>query len=176
MIKNVTFLSRAKKIWRWKSLNYTNKSKRRLLAITALTVVAIASVLTVYAVTIGTFTGGEVTIGGVASSTVTYSLDNSSYTTTLSPSGTSTAWYTRLEIGSGSYNGPVQITWQLQQETAPSTWTDVSGAYTTTDITLSGIAEDVYASDDGTSTSNYDWSSDVTTAGTYRVVATVESS
>ena len=158
-----------KMIWRCTDLNYGNKSKRRLFALTAITVVAIASILTVYAVTIGTFQGGEVTIGGVASSTVMYSLDNLAgpYTTTLEPSGTSTSWFTRLEIGAGSYNGPAQLTWQLQQETAPSTWTDVSGAYTTTDITLSGNAEEVY--------SNYDWSSDVTTPGTYRVVATVES-
>lgn len=144
---------------------------------TLLTLVAVALTVLVAAVTIGTFQGGEVTIGTVSSSTVTYSLDNVAgpYTTTLEPSGTSTSWFTRLEIGAGSYNGPVQITWQLQQETAPSTWTDVSGASTTTDITLSGNAEDVYASTDGTTTSNYDWSSDVTTSGTYRVVATVES-
>ena len=144
---------------------------------TLLTVVAIALTLTVAAVTIGNFQGGEVTIGGMASSTATYSLDNVAgpYTATLEPSTVSTSWFTRLEIGAGSYNGPATITWQLQQETAPSTWTDVSGASTTTSITLSGSAENVYASSDGTTTGNYDWSADVSSAGTYRVIMTVES-
>ena len=142
-----------------------------------LTVLAIALTVTVAAIIIGNFQGGEVTIGGMASSNVMYSLDNLAgpYTATLEPSTVSTAWFTRLEIGAGSYNGPTTITWQLQQETGPSTWTDVSGASTTTSITLSGNAENVYASADGTTTGNYDWSADVSSAGTYRVIVTVES-
>jgi hypothetical protein len=145
--------------------------------VTLLTVAAVALTVLVAAVTIGTFQGGKVTIGGVASSTVTYSLDNVAgpYAATLEPSTTSTSWFTRLEIGDGSYNGPVQITWQLQQETANSTWTAVSGASTTTNIILTGNAENVYASSDGTTTGNYDWSSNVNTLGTYRVLVTVES-
>ena len=124
---------------------------------------------------LGTFQGDEVTVGGVASSAVTYSLDNSAFSTTLAPAGASTPWYTRLEISAGDYSGPVTITWQLEQKTAPLTWTAVSGATTTTDLTLAGAAENVYASSDGASTGNYDWSTDVTAAGTYRVVATVDS-
>jgi hypothetical protein len=174
------FCLEPEKIWRWTSLNYRNKSKRRLFVLTALTVVAIASVLTVYAVTIGTFQGGEVTIGVVDSSTaVTYSLDNNeagTWTDTIEPSGSSSSWYSRLEISAGDYSGPVTITWQLQQKTGPTTWTDVAGGDTTTTITLSGGAENVYATNDGAwSASNYDWSTDVSAAGTYRVVATVES-
>ena len=140
-----------------------------MLTITAITTVAVTAAL------LGTFQGGEVTIGGVATSEVTYSLDNSAYSTTLEPAGASTPWYTRLEISAGDYSGPVTITWQLEQKTGPSTWTPVSGATTTTDVTLSGAAEDVYASNDGQNTGNYDWSGDVTAAGTYRVVATVDS-
>ena len=140
-----------------------------------LTIIAVALTITVAAVTIGTFTGLEVTIGGVASSSVTYSLDNSAFSTTLQPSSTSTAWYTRLEISAGSYSGPVSITWQLEQKTGPTTWTPVSGADATTTITLSGVAENVCASSDGGTTGNYDWSGDVPAEGTYRVVATVES-
>ena len=139
-----------------------------------LTVIAIATV-TVTAAWLGTFPGGEVTIGGVASSTVTYSLDNSAFSTTLTPAGASTPWYTRLEISAGDYSGPVTITWELEQKTGSSEWTPVSGATTTTDVTLAGVAENVYASSDGGSTGNYDWSADVTAAGTYRVVATVDS-
>ena len=129
----------------------------------------------VTAALLGTFPGGEVTIGGVASSAVTYSLDNSAFSTTLEPAGASTPWYTRLEISTGDYSGPVTITWQLEQKTAPSTWTTVAGADTTTDVTLAGTAEDIYASSDGQSTGNYDWSTEVTELGTYRVVATVDS-
>lgn len=139
-----------------------------------LSVTAIATVA-VTAAWLGTFQGGEVTIGGVASSTVTYSLDNSAYSTTLQPAGASTPWYTRLEISTGDYSGPVTITWQLEQKEGLSTWTPVSGANTTTDVTLAGTQENVYASSDGLSTGNYDWSGNVTAAGTYRVVATVDS-
>jgi hypothetical protein len=152
-----------------------NKSKRGLLTATLCTVLAISLTVVVAAVTIGTFTGDEVTIGGVAASSVTYSLDNTAYSTTLEPGSAATSWYTRLEIGAGSYNGPVTITWQLEQKTGPSTWAPVSGGDTTTTVTLSGSAEDIYASTDGGSTSNYDWSTDVTAPGTYRVVASVES-
>jgi hypothetical protein len=124
---------------------------------------------------IGTFPGGDVTIGGMASSDVTYSSDNNadgSWTTTLAPSGVSDPWYTRLEIGSGSFNGPVEITWQLQQKTTD--WGDI-GTAQTTNIVLSGNAENVYASSDGSNSTNYNWSTDISSAGTYRVVATVDS-
>jgi hypothetical protein len=144
-----------------------------------LTVVAIVSTLAVTAVLIGSFQGGEVTVGGMASSTVTYNADNNAtgtWSTTLAPSGISDPWYSRLEIGAGSFSGPATITWQLQQKTAPSTWTDVSGASTTTTITLTGSAEEVYASTDGANASNYDWSTDITEAGTYRVAVSVDSS
>lgn len=145
---------------------------------TLLTVAAVALTVVVAAVTIGSFTGGEVTIGGVGSSEVTYSLDNINgpYTPTLEPASASTPWFTRLEINGGDYSGPVIITWQLEQKTGPTPdWTAVSGADTTTTITLSGSAEIVYASSDGTTTGNYDWDTDVTESGTYRVVVTVES-
>jgi hypothetical protein len=145
------------------------------LTATLLTVLAISLTVVVAAVTIGTFTGDEVTVGGVAASSVSYSLNNSTYTTTLEPGSASTSWYTRLEIGAGGYNGPVTITWQLEQKTGPSYWEAVSGASTTTTVTLSGSAENIYASTDGESITNYDWSYDVAAPGTYRVVASVES-
>jgi hypothetical protein len=145
--------------------------------VTSLTVLAIASVLVVYAVTIGSFTGGEVTVGGMASSTVTYSSDNINgpWETTLAPGSVSDLWYSRLEISAGDYSGPVTITWQLQKKTGTSTWEDVTSASTTTTMTLAGTAEDVYASSDGASTGNQDWGTYVTAAGTYRVIVSVES-
>lgn len=146
---------------------------------TLLTLVAVLSTLAVTAVLIGSFTGGEVTVGGVASSTVTYSPDNAlpgTWTTTLTPSGVSDPWYTRLEISAGDYSGPVTVTWQLQKKNGTSTWEDVSGADVITTMLLAGTAENVYASNDGGNTGNYDWSTDVSTSGTYRVAVSVDSS
>lgn len=143
-----------------------------------MTIVAMISTLAVTAVLIGSFEGGEVTIGGVAASSITYNPDNNatgSWTTVLTASSVSDPWYARLEIGAGSFNGPVTITWQLQQKNGTDTWTDVSGASETTDLTLSGSAESVYASNDGTDATNRNWGSDVTEAGTYRVNVIVES-
>lgn len=142
-----------------------------MLTIAAITTVAVTAVL------IGSFQGGEVTIGGVAASTITYSIDNAlpgTWETTLTSTVISDPWYTRLEIPAGSYSGPVTITWQLQQKDGPSSWTNVGTPQTTT-IVLSGNAEEVYASNDGANSGNYDWATDATTAGTYRVDVTVES-
>ena len=162
-------------------MNYRDKSRKGLFTVTLLTVAAVALTLVVAAVTIGTFPGGEVTIGAVDLSTaVTYSLDNidgGTWTDTLEPSGSSSSWYSRLEITAGDYSGPVTVVWQLQQKTGgPLTWYDVDGANTATTITLSGSPQNVYATTDGLwAISNYDWSSAVDTAGTYRVLVTVES-
>ncbi len=154
-----------------------SKSRKGLLALTLVTVLAIVSVVTVYAVLIGTFQGGEVTVGGVGSSTVMYSLDNNqtgAWTTTLNASGPGAAWYSRLEINGGDYSGPVTITWQLQQKGA--TWMDVSGATATTSMTLSGTPQNVYATSDGAyGAGNHNWGSNVATSGAYRVLVTVQS-
>ena len=137
-----------------------------------LTVVAIAAVV-VTAANIGTFPGDEVTIGGVGSSAVTYSLDGTNYFTTLEPGSTSTSWYTRLEVNAGDYTGPATITWSLEQKDGSSTW-NPTGDTTTTTVALTGSGQIIYASSDGLSTGNHDWSGDVDAAGTYRVVASVE--
>ena len=124
---------------------------------------------------IGTFTGLEVTVlGSQAGTQVTYSSTNSDpWTPTLVPSG---SWYTRLEINAGAYSGPVTVTWQLYLKDGPSSWTAVNSSITTL-ITLSGAAESVYASGDGTIGTNFDWSTTgyADEAGTYRVVAIVNS-
>ena len=156
-------------------MNYPKKSRKLLFVATTLTIIALASVLTVYAVSIGTFSGGEVTVGG-ASGSVKYSAQTSDetaglWTSTLTPATESSSWYSRVEI---AYSGTVTISWQLQYKTGPSTWTDV-GSSISTSIALTGGNQNVYATATGVLSGNHDWSSDVTVAGTYRVTATVVS-
>ena len=155
-------------------MKLVNKSRKGFMTLTLLTIVSIALVVVAYAaVTIGTFTGGDVTVLGTATGNVRYSITNeegASWTAALTPG--SASWYTRLEIGADTYTGPVTITWQLQQNTG--SWVDL-GSPTTTSITLTGNAQNVYASTDGLITSNRDWKLTATETGTYRVVATIAS-
>ena len=100
-----------------KKMNNRKKSRKLLLITTALTIVALASVLFVYAsVTLFTATGGNVTVLGVTTGTIDYATTNTgtrTWTTTLSIS--SGSWYAELVISVDStYHGPVTITWQLQ--------------------------------------------------------------
>ena len=140
-----------------------------------LTVLTISSVVVVYAVLIGTFTGGEVTIGGGATGTVTYSTDQSTWTPTLSPASAETSWYSKLNVNGGQYSGTaVTISWQLQRKTGDTTWSDVGDAIPT-NMMLAAGSQDVYATPTGVSTNNHDWGLDVTEEGTYRIVATVNS-
>jgi hypothetical protein len=147
--------------------------------VTLVTVLSIVAVVSVYAVLIGTFPGGDVTVGGMGSANVMYSTVNAdpgSWTSTLSSSGTGVAWYSRLEIVAGGYSGPVKITWQLENKTGASTWTNVTGASALTTMVLDGSAQNVYVTSDGTfGTGNYDWGANSLWAGTYRVMAYVES-
>jgi len=145
------------------------------MTLTLLTAVSIALVVVAYAaVSIGTFTGGSVTVLGTATGTVTYSTTNDAdgtWITALEPGAG--AWYSRLEIGAGTYTGPVTVTWQLQKNTG--SWVDVAGATQSTSITLTGLAQNVYASTNGANATNRNWATDTTGAGTYRVLATVAS-
>ena len=161
-----------------KKMNKGKRSRKILFIATAMTIIALASVLSAYAaVMLGQFQGGEVTIGGIGSSqgTVTYSSTNNAsatWSTTLSESSTASSWYARLELSS-TYTGAVSITWQLQSNPG-SGWSNV-GSPITTSVTLTGLSQNVYASSDGTITSNMDWSSLATTQGSYRVTVTIES-
>jgi len=140
-----------------------------------LTILSAASVVTVYALLIGTFTGGNVTIGGSAIGTVTYSTDQITWTESISPANASTSWYSKLNVDGGQYSGTaVTISWQLQRKIDDTTWSNV-GSATLTSITLGAGAQDVYATPTGVSTSNRDWGLDVTEQGTYRVVTSVNS-
>jgi hypothetical protein len=145
-------------------------SRKAFLAAALLIVLVLSSVVLTYA---------EVIVGSVKLSqgTVTYSLDNAqagAWTTTLTPSGPSDPWYSRLEINGAGYNGPVTVTWKLQQKTGCSSWTDVSGDAMSTSMVLSGSVQNVYATSDGAyGSGNYEWGHDVTASGTYRVVVTI---
>lgn len=159
---------------RSEKMNKGKKSRKLLLITTVLTIVALAVVLSVYAVVqLGIINGGTVTVGGVTTGTISYNINNSTSwsTTDPQPSG---SWYAQLAINSG-YAGPVTITFQLQTD-ASGGWANVNSATVTTNtIVLTGSGQNVYASTIGTQTSNQDWSTYATTAGAYRVTATINS-
>jgi hypothetical protein len=157
-----------------KKVSNGKRSRKLLLISTAVTILSLASVLTVYAaVFLGTYYGDAVTVHGVASGTIKYNIiddGSGTWTTNLEPSG---AWYTQLDL-TGGYTGPVTITWQLQSY-ATSSWVNVPSATVTTSIILNGGAQDVYAKADGTLSGSRNWALDATTGGTYRVIATINS-
>jgi hypothetical protein len=146
-----------------------NRSRKAVLVVILLIVVCSAVVAT-YA---------EVGVSNMSQfqGTVTYSpknAENGMWSTTLTISNPSDQWYSRLEINSAGCNRHVTVIWQLQQKTDFSSWTAVSGAVISTSITLSGGAQNVYATYDGAySSSNHDWGQNAVKSGTYRVVATL---
>jgi hypothetical protein len=153
-------------------MNNGKKSKKLLLVSTIITIIALATVLTVYAAFVGSFSGGEVAVGG-ASGAVTYSLTNdagATWSSSIPTNGPDDPWYARLQI---TYSGPVSIFWQLQTKSG-SSWSDVSNANATTVASLSGT-QYVYASGDGTIGTNLDWSTKIDISGIYRVNVTVNS-
>lgn len=146
---------------------------------TLVTVLSIVAVVSVYAVLIGAFIGGDVTVGDQALGDIMYSSSNTepgTWTSDLGP-GVSSAWYARLVIPTAGYSGPVTVSWHLEQRTGPlsTDWTDVSGAIASTSLVLDSTARSIYASGDGALTGNYNWGVDTTVAGTYRVLADVDS-
>ena len=158
--------------------NYGDNPRKKLLAVTMVAVLSIVAVVSVYAVLIGSFTGGDVTVGGMDSSYIRYSSDNveaGTWNTTQISSGTGVAWYSRLEIP-GGYSGPVTIAWHLENKTGASTWTDVTDAIASTSIVLTGDVQNVFATSDGLwAAGNHNWGSDCAWAGTYRVMVAVNS-
>lgn len=144
---------------------------------TLVTVLSIVAVVSVYAVIIGTFTGQDVTVKGVGSGSLKYSLNNvDSWASILTSDGPGIPWYSRLEIGADGYSGHVIITWQLEQEIDTNNWTPVTDATTTTNIVLNGSGGNIYATSDGVwAEGNYNWGAEVAGSGTYRVVASVDS-
>ena len=155
-------------------MNYERKSRKLLFVSTAVTIIALASVLSVFAVVLlGPIYGGSVTVGGVTSGTIIYNTaddGSGSWIASLEPAD---HWYAKLAL-TGGYNGPVTIAWQLQSY-ATGSWANVGGATVTTTITLTGSAQDVYAKTDGVLLGSHDWHTEATGGGTYRVIATINS-
>jgi len=150
------------------------KSQRGFVAVTLITLLAIALVLVVYATLLGTFTGGEVVKGSVQGN-VWYSETNSApWNATLN--GVSGSWYAKFNTTGTGYAGNVTAYWQLQKKTDGS-WSDVSNAnVTTTSFTLTGNAGDtIYATSLGGITGNHDWSTEATTSASYRIKVTIVS-
>jgi hypothetical protein len=145
-------------------------SRKAFLALALLIVAVLSSVVVAYA---------EVIVGSVKpeQGTITYSFNNAeagAWTTTLTLSAPSNPWYSRLEINGARYTGPVTVTWNLQQKTGSSGWTDVSGDTVLTSMVLSVSVQNIYATSNGAySSSNYNWGRDVNASGIYRVVATI---
>jgi hypothetical protein len=156
------------------------KSRKLLLITTVLTIVALASVLFVYAaVTLFTVTGGNVTVLGVTTGTIEYATTNTGTPTWITPLQISSgAWYAEIVISSSStYHGPVTITWQLQTDVSGSWVNDanIGSSVTTTGVSLAGGSQTIYASTDDTLPNAINWGSVDSTPGTYQIIATVAS-
>jgi len=154
------------------------KSQKGFVAVTLITVLAIALVLLAYATLLSTFTGGEVVVGTVAGD-VYYSTSNTTtgqWNATLKVANTSVSWYSRINFTS-SYTGKINITWQLEKK--GTDWANVTGANAKviTTIVLNGtMNQAVYASSNGLITTNHDWKTAIQTTGNgqYRVKAYIQ--
>jgi len=153
------------------------KSQRGFVAVTLITLLAIAAVLIVYASLLATIPGGEVVVGGV-SGTIYYSKNNQTsgpWTTNLTTTGTGESWYALCNFTS-TYAGEVYITWRLQKK-GGTDWGNVTNvnATVTTTANLAGDGNDpIYASPTGALSGNHDWKTGLEGDGQYRVKVWVE--
>jgi len=146
------------------------RSQKGLIAVTLITILAIAFVLVVYAAILGTISGGNVVVVAVGGS-IGYSKTNTtgSFQSPLSNVGVGNPWYAQLNTTSGGYSGPVTIYWTLEK--TPGTWSNVTTkSYS---FTLNGTAQTIYASTAGGIAGNYNWGQDTTTADTYRITVKI---
>jgi hypothetical protein len=143
------------------------KSQKGFVAVTLITLLAIATVIVVYAALLGTFTGQNVTVVAVKG-TVEYSQDNSSgWATSLIDVPINGSWYARFTTDPGGYTGNVIITWDLYNTTLVYT-------VTTTSFYLDGTAQNIYASSNGLQSTNYNWDLKTTAAGNYYIKVTIQ--
>ena len=163
-------------------MNERLKSQKGFVAVTLITVLAIALVLVVYATLLATFQGGEVVVGQVAGQ-VWYSPTNGTtedWNSTLTVTSLSDPWYAKVNFTS-SYTGQVKITWQLEKKNGA--WDNATGGEATTrtvitdSFTLTGVSgQTVNASSSGSQGTNTDWgSNNIATEGSYRIVVYIES-
>lgn len=159
-------------------MNETRKPQRTFLAVTAITVIAIATVFMVYAAVLSTYYGGNVTVVSTESA-IYYSKTNSSslasWTATLPNVGNGSNWYAYVNFTGAGYQGLVKITWTLENQT--SGWNPVSGAPTivTTNVNLDGNPKTVFASQGSSGqTTNTNWGTYSLWAGTYHIKVVIE--
>lgn len=134
-----------------------------------MTVAAVTTVFLVYAAVLMTLYGTTVTVNESTGSLVHYSVDGSTWSTSLNAINNGTIWYSRINITNAAAQD-VTVQWTLQKNTG--SWTDQSTPVTTT-ITLAAGANIVYATASGSSSGNYNWGQLTTSSGSYRVKATV---
>jgi hypothetical protein len=167
---------------RWGQVNERKKSQKGFVAVTLITLLAIALVIVVYATLLATFHGGEVVVGTVAAE-VWYSPTNGTtedWTATLNVTGTTDPWYAKVNFTS-AYTGDVQITWQLEKKNG--NWanaTEGTDASVTTVITtsfaLDGTSgQTAYASISGDIDTNQNWGAGMVKQGSYRIVTYIDS-
>ena len=156
-------------------MSASRKSQRTFMTVTAITVIAIATVFIVYAAILGTYPGGNVSIQQMTA-TMYYQGDGSSTWATTLSIGNGTAWYARLNLTTSIPSQTVNVTWTLEWNNL-GTWETVSGPTPSeTQITLTGTPTAIYATADGTDSGNYNWGQHTTSQNeVYRVKAVVES-
>jgi hypothetical protein len=147
------------------------KSQRGFVAVTLITVLAIALVIVVYATILGTFTGGNVNVVTLRGSLWYNQTDSAPWQASLNDVENGTAWYVMFNTTSSGYAGLVSITWQLQFTNG----TNVGNSVSTTSFTLTGgSGQEIFASTSGTQTGNTNWGTLTIASGTYRIKMTVQ--
>ena len=155
------------------------RSQREFVVVTLIALFVTASIIGLYATMLGTFEGGKVTVVAMYG-TLKYSETNSTtasdWNVTLDNVAIGSSWYALFNTSSTGYEGNVNITWILQQETLPDDWDDVTPGVnqTANNYYLDSTAGQViYASTDGNQGTNKNWGASTTSAGTYRIEMTV---
>ncbi len=154
-------------------MSTSRKSQRTFVTVTVITVIAIATVFIVYAAVIGTYPGGNVNIQQMVGEINYWGEGSTAWATSISI-GNGTSWYARLNLTSNIPSQTVNVTWTLQWLNG-SNWDTVSTTAPETQVTLTGVATQVYVTTGGTEPGNYDWGTYTQTVDrTYRVKAVVE--
>ena len=154
-------------------MSATKKSQRTFLAVTSITVLAVAMVFAVYAVLLKSYTGGVVTIQSIGGS-VQYSVTNStsaSWTGTIDQ-GANAEWYARISIS----NSPAQnvtVMWTLEKNVTGSWTLQSTPSAPTTTMRIELTTDYVYASSNGLIAVNYNWGNYTQTEGQYRILANI---
>src|SRR3990170_7449383 len=120
-------------------MSRTQKPRKAFLAVTVMTVLAVTTVFLVYAVILGTYYGGNVSVSQIQGTVYYNNPDVAGWSATLSV-GNGTVWNTRLNVTNTPSSQTVNVAWTLQKyNTTSSAWDTVSGpSPPTTTIALNG--------------------------------------